>query len=221
MLLRELRRRRPRARAPSSARWTRRSTTSRSWSAATRVKRAATAARDPERALLAGFPGGGRTGRSSGARWTRTATSTTWSTSATSRTPGWSTSAGSDWFEYERQTGVGPILAATQARFRKPLTYPDTIWVTARVVDIEARPLHLEHRIVSKRLAAVAAEGKGTVVTYHYGEGRKVAHAGGTAAAHRGAGGDGAESVNAHGRPRGRSCATARRNVNRCTAART
>jgi acyl-CoA thioester hydrolase len=80
-----------------------------------------------------------------------------------------------DWFEYERQTGVGPILAATQARFRKPLTYPDTIWVTARVVDIEDDRFHLEHRVISKRLVAVAAEGKGTVVTYHHGEHRKVA----------------------------------------------
>jgi acyl-CoA thioester hydrolase len=79
-----------------------------------------------------------------------------------------------DWFDYERQTGIGPILAATQARFRKPLTYPDTIWVTARVVDMEGDRFHLEHRIVSKRLGAVAAEGRGTVVTYHHGERRKV-----------------------------------------------
>ncbi len=26
-----------------------------------------------------------------------------------------------DWFEYEKQIGIGPILASTQARFRKPL----------------------------------------------------------------------------------------------------
>ena len=38
-----------------------------------------------------------------------------------------------DWFTLEAETGVGPILAATQARFRKPLTYPDTISITARV----------------------------------------------------------------------------------------
>src|SRR6185436_19860569 len=37
------------------------------------------------------------------------------------------------WFEYEEETGVGPILAATQARFRKPLSYPDTISLGARV----------------------------------------------------------------------------------------
>ena len=79
-----------------------------------------------------------------------------------------------DWFEYERQTGIGPILAATQARFRRPLTYPDTIWVTARAASVESDRFHLEHSIVSKRLAAVVAEGKGTVVTYHHADGRKV-----------------------------------------------
>src|SRR5262249_9770958 len=42
------------------------------------------------------------------------------------------------WFEYEEQTGVGPILAATSARFRRPLSYPDTIWVAARVSDVQA-----------------------------------------------------------------------------------
>jgi acyl-CoA thioester hydrolase len=80
-----------------------------------------------------------------------------------------------DWFDYERQTGVGPILAATQARFRKPLTYPDTIWVTARAISVENDRFHLEHHIVSKRLSAIAAEGKGTIVTYHHGAGHKVA----------------------------------------------
>ena len=79
-----------------------------------------------------------------------------------------------DWFAYERQTSIGPILAATQARFRKPLTYPDTVSVTARVIGVEEDRFHMEHRVVSHRLAAVAAEGQGTVVTFHYGEGRKV-----------------------------------------------
>lgn len=79
-----------------------------------------------------------------------------------------------DWFEYERQTGIGPILAATQARFRKPLTYPDTIAVTARVSKIEADRFTLEHVIVSRRLNVVAAEGQGTVVTYHHAENHKV-----------------------------------------------
>src|SRR5690242_8409649 len=79
-----------------------------------------------------------------------------------------------DWFEYERATGIGPILAATQARFRRPLTYPDTVSITARVKDLGEDRFTLEHRVVSHRLAALAAEGQGTVVTYHYGLGKKV-----------------------------------------------
>jgi acyl-CoA thioester hydrolase len=79
-----------------------------------------------------------------------------------------------DWFAYERQTGVGPILAATEARFRKPLTYPDTVAITARVIDVGEDRFTLEHRVVSARLGAVAAEGRGTVVTFHYGRGEKV-----------------------------------------------
>src|SRR5947207_15757363 len=53
-----------------------------------------------------------------------------------------------DWFEYEKQTGIGPILAATQARFRKPLTYPDTISVGCWIAKIEEDRFHMEYRLV-------------------------------------------------------------------------
>jgi acyl-CoA thioester hydrolase len=78
------------------------------------------------------------------------------------------------WFELEDNTGVGPILAATQARFRRPLTYPDTVLIGARAASVGADRFTLEHRIVSERLGAVAAEGQGLVVTYHYGRAEKV-----------------------------------------------
>jgi acyl-CoA thioester hydrolase len=79
-----------------------------------------------------------------------------------------------DWFEYERLTGVGPILAATQARFRKPLAYPDTVSITARIAQVGEDRFTMEHLVVSHRQGAVVTEGQGTVVTYHYGEGKKV-----------------------------------------------
>src|SRR2546421_10421054 len=56
------------------------------------------------------------------------------------------------WEAFEAATGVGPILAATAARFRRPLTYPDTIAVGARVARVEADRFTLEHRVVSRRL---------------------------------------------------------------------
>ncbi len=79
-----------------------------------------------------------------------------------------------DWFEYEKQFGVGPILAATSARFRRPLTYPDTISIGTRVVTVETDRLTLEHHIVSHEQSALVAEGTGLIVTYHYGQGTKV-----------------------------------------------
>lgn len=79
-----------------------------------------------------------------------------------------------DWFKYEEETGVGPILAATQARFRRPLTYPDTISIGARLHALERDRFHLEHKIVSHTQLAVVTEGQGTIVTYNYAEGKKV-----------------------------------------------
>jgi acyl-CoA thioester hydrolase len=78
------------------------------------------------------------------------------------------------WPEFEQATGIGPILAATQARFRRALTYPDTIAIGTRVRNIAEDRIYLEHRIVSQSLGMVATEGEGTVVSFHYAEARKV-----------------------------------------------
>lgn len=79
-----------------------------------------------------------------------------------------------DWFAFEQETGIGPILASTNCRFRRALTYPDTIRIGARVIALDADRFTLEHRIVSARLGEVAAEGQGVIVTYHYARGEKV-----------------------------------------------
>ncbi len=79
-----------------------------------------------------------------------------------------------DWFTFERETGIGPILQATHARFRIALAYPDSVSIGARLTSIEEDRFHLEHAIVSHRLQEVAAVGEGTVVSFHYNEQRKV-----------------------------------------------
>jgi acyl-CoA thioester hydrolase len=77
------------------------------------------------------------------------------------------------WSEIERQTGVGPILAATSARFRRALTYPDTIAIATRVTSLAEDRFVLQHLIVSHKLGAVVTEGEGTIVTFHYERGAK------------------------------------------------
>ena len=78
-----------------------------------------------------------------------------------------------DWGAVTPPTGVGPIVATTQARFRHALTYPDTIAIGARLLDLGEDRFTLEHQIVSRRLGDTATQGQVLIVAYHYGENRK------------------------------------------------
>src|ERR1051326_2459730 len=78
------------------------------------------------------------------------------------------------WFEFEERTGIGPILAATDARFRRALTYPDTIRIGARISQIGTDRCTMDYCLVSERLGDVAATGHGIIVTYDYRNGQKV-----------------------------------------------
>ncbi|HEX2189781.1 MAG TPA: thioesterase family protein [Longimicrobiaceae bacterium] len=69
--------------------------------------------------------------------------------------------------------GRGPILASTHARFRRPLTYPDTVRVGARTTELGDDRFTMEYRLVSEAQGAVAAEGGGVLVSFDYAAGRK------------------------------------------------
>ncbi|MFN7929123.1 MAG: thioesterase family protein [Blastocatellia bacterium] len=70
-------------------------------------------------------------------------------------------------------TGVGVILGSINCRYRLPLTFPDTISVGVRVVNIQADRFTVEHRVVSHRHQKIAAEGEGVLVAYDYNEQKK------------------------------------------------
>ena len=70
---------------------------------------------------------------------------------------------------------IGPILASTECRFRRPLAYPDTLSVGARAASVEEDRFTMEYVIVSDSLDDVAAHGAGVVVAYDYAGGRKAA----------------------------------------------
>ena len=69
---------------------------------------------------------------------------------------------------------IGPILHSTMCRFRRPLKYPDTLRVGARVTEVAEDRLTMEYRIVSGTLNEVAAEGGGILVAYDYFKGLKI-----------------------------------------------
>ena len=69
--------------------------------------------------------------------------------------------------------GIGPILASTHCRFRRPVAFPDTARVGARTTALDEDRFTMEYRLVSDALGEVAAEGGGVVVSYDYGAARK------------------------------------------------
>jgi len=76
-------------------------------------------------------------------------------------------------WEFMDQTGVGPILASIQCKFKIPLAYPDTVSVGTRIPSIEQDRFVMEYRAVSHKSQAIAAEGEGVVVSYNYRESKK------------------------------------------------
>jgi acyl-CoA thioester hydrolase len=77
------------------------------------------------------------------------------------------------WMRSREDAGLGPIIASTSARYRKPITYPDHLWVGARVIDTQADRVTFGYRVVSRQWDAVAAEGQAVVVSYDYRAGLK------------------------------------------------
>src|SRR5215467_12223326 len=75
--------------------------------------------------------------------------------------------------EVMQASGIGPILASTQCRFRIPLTYPDTVRVGAKVADIGIDRFVMRYVVVSQRLEQIAAEGEGVIVSFDYRTNKK------------------------------------------------
>jgi acyl-CoA thioester hydrolase len=72
------------------------------------------------------------------------------------------------WLATKRERGLGPILKSTSATYRKPLKFPDRVWVGARVIDLQSDRMTFEHKVVSRAWDAVACEGTAVIVSYDY-----------------------------------------------------
>lgn len=76
-------------------------------------------------------------------------------------------------WDYMKRTGIGPILASTQCRFKIPLTYPDTVSIGTKVSDIGLDRLTMEYYVVSHKHQQIAAEGNGLIVIFNYHTNKK------------------------------------------------
>ncbi|MGB7997312.1 acyl-CoA thioesterase [Photobacterium halotolerans] len=67
-----------------------------------------------------------------------------------------------------KDTGVGPVLSDTSARYRLPVTYPDTLLVGSRVTKIEDDRFTMEYEIFSKKMGAITTRGTAQVVMFDF-----------------------------------------------------
>jgi acyl-CoA thioester hydrolase len=74
----------------------------------------------------------------------------------------------------QRASGIGPILAWTDCRFRRPLVYPDDVSIGAKVIETGDDWFMMQVVAVSHKLKDVAAIGKQRLVSYDYGNHHKV-----------------------------------------------
>jgi acyl-CoA thioester hydrolase len=79
-----------------------------------------------------------------------------------------------DIWNFMNSTGIGPILAHTNCRFKIPLSYPDTVSIGARVSKVEDDRFEMDYYVVSHKYKKIAAEGSGTIVSFDYKENKKV-----------------------------------------------
>lgn len=71
-------------------------------------------------------------------------------------------------FPHPRDGKVGPIMAGLNCRFCRPLRYPDTIQIGAKVTSVQDDRMETAYVVWSETLNAVAAEGTGLVIAYDY-----------------------------------------------------
>lgn len=72
-----------------------------------------------------------------------------------------------------KATNIGPILGATQCRFKAPLTYPDQIEVATRVSALDNGRFTMKYYVKSAKSGRIAAEGEGTIVFFDYNKNEK------------------------------------------------
>jgi acyl-CoA thioester hydrolase len=70
--------------------------------------------------------------------------------------------------DLHEKENVGPILASVTCNYRRPVTYPDSVTVGARVTRIGRTSFEMDHVCTSEAQGLIVAEGKTTLVVYDY-----------------------------------------------------
>ncbi|MGF1583504.1 MAG: acyl-CoA thioesterase [Gemmataceae bacterium] len=74
------------------------------------------------------------------------------------------------WEKCLKDFRIGPIVSSVSARFKRPVTFPDTLSVGAKLKNLGDDRFVLEHIVVSHEQKTITTTGEGMIVTYNYDE---------------------------------------------------
>ena len=78
-----------------------------------------------------------------------------------------------NFMQYSNSVKIAPILASISCRFKRPLTFPDTIYIGAKITQIMNDRFTMIYAIASQKLGFIAAKGESLIVCYDYKNNKK------------------------------------------------
>lgn len=72
-----------------------------------------------------------------------------------------------------QKTGVGPVISENNARYKRPVTFPDTVLVGVTISDIQADRFMMHYNVFSQAQNALTTIGSSQVVMFNFKTGKK------------------------------------------------
>ena len=70
-------------------------------------------------------------------------------------------------------TGIGPVISENNARYKRPVTFPDTVLVGVTISDIQKDRFMMHYNVFSQAQNALTTIGSSQVVMFNFKTGKK------------------------------------------------
>ncbi len=70
-------------------------------------------------------------------------------------------------------SNIGPVVSETSCRYKLPVTFPDTLVVGSRIIEVKDDRFTMEYAVLSRKHQAISTLGKATIVMFDFKTGHK------------------------------------------------
>ncbi|NMH66252.1 acyl-CoA thioesterase [Shewanella salipaludis] len=71
------------------------------------------------------------------------------------------------------ESGIGPVISENQARYKRPVTFPDSLLVSVGIGDIHNDRFTMHYQVFSKAQQAITTTGSSVAVMFNFKTGKK------------------------------------------------